>query len=225
MIPPAPGLFSTTNGWPSDFASWSATTRPRISVAEPGVNGTITFTALLGYCADAMPGKRSKASTTARSMSIPKQFCHYVERKLASDGRTSKARGLGNKKPGSWSDFRGSGEIGVDLRHDGGALADRAADALHRARAHVADRENARHARLQRQLQVLRRRDEAAVVDRHVATLEPLGARLGAEEEEHVADPARLGLARVAGSPADRLDAGGLRAAQADELGARQELD
>src|SRR5580765_2916247 len=110
--------------------------------------------------------------------------------------------------------FRGPGEIGVDLRHDRGALADRAPDALHRVRAHVADRENARHARLQRQRQILPRGDEAAVVDRYVAILEPLGARLGAEEEEHVADRARLGLARVAGSPGDRLDAGGARAGQ-----------
>src|SRR3954463_2364824 len=109
-------------------------------------------------------------------------------------------------------ELAGSSEIGVDLRHDGGALADRATDALHRARAHVADRENARHARLQRQRQILRRLDEAAVVDRHVAILQPLGARLGAEEEEHVADRAGLGVARAVGAPRDRLDAGGARA-------------
>jgi len=36
----------------------------------------------------------------------------------------------------------------VDLRHHRGAFADRAADALDRAGAYVADREHARHARL-----------------------------------------------------------------------------
>src|SRR5947209_7854546 len=66
MIPPAPGLFSTRNGWPSDLVSWSATTRPRMSVAEPGVNGTITFTAFAGYCADAKQETKSKASANAR---------------------------------------------------------------------------------------------------------------------------------------------------------------
>ena len=38
----------------------------------------------------------------------------------------------------------------MDLRHRGGAFADRAADALDRARAHVADREHAAHARFER---------------------------------------------------------------------------
>src|SRR5258708_19167382 len=65
MIPPAPGLLSTTNGWPSDFVSWSPTTRPRMSVADPGVNGTMTLTAFAGYCACAKPGAASKAASNA----------------------------------------------------------------------------------------------------------------------------------------------------------------
>src|SRR4029077_18574832 len=113
----------------------------------------------------------------------------------------------------------------MDLRHHGGPLADRAADALDRACTHVADGEYARDARLQRQLEVALGPDEAAVVNRHVAILEPPGARIGAEEEEHVSDRARLGLARVAGAPGDRLDAGLARAGQVDDLGAREKLD
>ena len=42
------------------------------------------------------------------------------------------------------------GEMLMDLRDDRGAFADRAADALDRARAHVADGEHAGHARLER---------------------------------------------------------------------------
>src|SRR4051812_44856498 len=105
MIPPAPGLFSTTNGWPSDFASWSATTRPRMSVAEPGVNGTMIFTGRAGYCASAEPAARRAAarSTPRRRFMrniLPLQSVHmksrlqrtispadgsvYAERELAS---------------------------------------------------------------------------------------------------------------------------------------------
>src|SRR5260370_4091079 len=42
-------------------------------------------------------------------------------------------------------------EHAVDLRHHGGAFADRRRNALGRARAHVADREHAGHAGLERQ--------------------------------------------------------------------------
>jgi hypothetical protein len=36
----APALFSTTTGWPSRAASFSATTRPMASVPPPAANGT-----------------------------------------------------------------------------------------------------------------------------------------------------------------------------------------
>ena len=76
----------------------------------------------------------------------------------------------------------------MDLRNHGRALA---------------DREHARHARLQRERQIVRRRHEALVIDRHVAMREPVGARIGAKEEEHVANGTRLGVARVAAVPGD----------------------
>mgnify|MGYP003694014141 CR=1 FL=1 len=51
----------------------------------------------------------------------------------------------------------GDGQVLVDQRDDGCAFADRAAYALYRARAHVADREHARHVRLERRGQAARR--------------------------------------------------------------------
>src|SRR6185436_17114817 len=42
IVPPAPGRFSTITGWPSAACSLSATGRAMVSVAEPGVNGTMT---------------------------------------------------------------------------------------------------------------------------------------------------------------------------------------
>src|SRR5438477_5353301 len=48
-MPPAPGRFSTTKACPMDFENWSAITRARMSVAEPAVKGTMTFTGPDGY--------------------------------------------------------------------------------------------------------------------------------------------------------------------------------
>jgi hypothetical protein len=40
MLPAAPGLFSTTTGWPKRTLSRSATMRVTVSLAPPGGNGT-----------------------------------------------------------------------------------------------------------------------------------------------------------------------------------------
>jgi len=48
MMVPAPGLFSTTTGWPQRVDSWSAIRRPTMSVAPPGANGTIRRTGRVG---------------------------------------------------------------------------------------------------------------------------------------------------------------------------------
>src|SRR5690606_33527184 len=50
-LPPAPGLFSTMNGWPSRLPSWSVTSRATTSGVEPGPNGTTTFTVMAGQAA------------------------------------------------------------------------------------------------------------------------------------------------------------------------------
>lgn len=44
MFPPAPGLFSTMTGCPSDWASRSETIRARMSFPPPGANGTTNLT-------------------------------------------------------------------------------------------------------------------------------------------------------------------------------------
>ncbi len=48
MLPPAPGLFSTTTGWPQASVSFCATSRPVVSSGPPGGNGTTSFTARAG---------------------------------------------------------------------------------------------------------------------------------------------------------------------------------
>jgi hypothetical protein len=45
---PAPGLFSTTKGWPNALEKCCASTRARMSVPPPGGEGTITFTGRAG---------------------------------------------------------------------------------------------------------------------------------------------------------------------------------
>src|SRR5262245_16599200 len=63
MVPPAPGRFSTTNGWPSCSARRCVTVRAMMSVALPAVNGTITCTRLVGHdCASAVLETRHPAS-------------------------------------------------------------------------------------------------------------------------------------------------------------------
>src|SRR3954468_21512686 len=116
------------------------------------------------------------------------------------DGRGGQARHV----PGQLPVSGGSSKVGVDLGHHRGALADGGAHALHGSGTHVADREDARHARLERKPRIAARRDETLVVHRHVAVLRPVCARIGAEEEEHVADGPRFLMPGTA-SPSDRL--------------------
>src|SRR5262245_16442110 len=80
-MPPAPGRFSTTNARPSVFASCSEVSRPRMSVALPGVNGTITFTGLSGYaCAAAEPEAASSAAArTARAFTLEPGIFRRIE--------------------------------------------------------------------------------------------------------------------------------------------------
>ena len=48
MLPPAPGLFSTTKGWPSFCVRVLVTLRVRVSVVPPGENATMTLTGRSG---------------------------------------------------------------------------------------------------------------------------------------------------------------------------------
>jgi hypothetical protein len=94
---------------------------------------------------------------------------------------------------------------------DGGdhlrALADRGGDALRRARAHVADREDPVAARLQRRPTVAEvGADEALRVAFDVRLVQPGGVRLGADQEEQMPDLAPRLLGRRQRAPAHRLE-------------------
>src|SRR5262245_46059246 len=56
MLPPAPGRFSTTTGWPQVLRISSAIRRVTMSVLPPAVNPTTIVICLLGYalCAEAL---------------------------------------------------------------------------------------------------------------------------------------------------------------------------
>ena len=61
MLPPAPGLFSTTTDWPQTSCRRLQTRRAVMSVEPPGVNGTTTRTGLTGQSAPAAREARSAA--------------------------------------------------------------------------------------------------------------------------------------------------------------------
>src|SRR5438270_1012218 len=65
MVPPAPGLFSITMGWPRPLLMLSATVRPMMSVTLPAVKGTIIRIGLVGQAdwAEAPAAIRVAAST------------------------------------------------------------------------------------------------------------------------------------------------------------------
>src|SRR5262245_14839711 len=107
----------------------------------------------------------------------------------------------------------------VQRRHHLGALADRGGDTLHRAAADVADREDARPARLEGMpiagAGLGAGAYEPIAVERDAALGEPRGVRIGADEEEELRGAAAGLLTAVARAPADRLQpsAGALDAA------------
>src|ERR1700730_14844496 len=64
IVPPAPGLLSTMNGWPSWSDSCAATVRAITTVALPAGSGTTTCTGLSGQAwENAPPLARPSAST------------------------------------------------------------------------------------------------------------------------------------------------------------------
>src|SRR5204862_2821048 len=100
------------------------------------------------------------------------------------------------------------------------ALAHRRRHALDAARSRIADREDARPARLQQlgsagerpscRLELIRMEgssglDEVLVVERH-ASLDPGGVRVGAGHQEHVTDRAQLRFPGVELAPSDPLE-------------------
>ena len=68
-LPPAPGLFSITTGWPQAWASLSPIARARMSVLPPGVNGTTMRTGFDGN-ASAGPAARAVGAAAARAIAV-----------------------------------------------------------------------------------------------------------------------------------------------------------
>ena len=60
VMPPAPGMFSITTGWPSDLVSDGLTVRMIVSTPEPGPTGRIVRSGLsdAALCARAGSGPR-----------------------------------------------------------------------------------------------------------------------------------------------------------------------
>src|SRR5262245_22398989 len=67
MLPPAPGLLSTTTCWPHISESRAPMMRPTASMPPPGVNGTTSLTMRLGQppCASAARGPSTGAMAGA----------------------------------------------------------------------------------------------------------------------------------------------------------------
>ena len=120
------------------------------------------------------------------------------------------------------------GEALVDEAHDHRALADRGRAALDRPRANIANREDARHARLEDALGTgrLAREDEAVVVERNGAP-EPVGTRCGSEEEEEERerDPFTVDERRRLELPVGAVQRGDLAASADQDPGALEVVD
>src|SRR5215213_7893740 len=97
MMPKAPGLFSTTQGWPSAWRSWSHMIRVMMSVALPAPYGRMTLIGFEGYLSCAKAGhaanpKAAKASSIKcrRFMAMPS----VVKPRGPAANRASPQRGL-----------------------------------------------------------------------------------------------------------------------------------
>src|ERR1700754_624733 len=65
MLPPAPGLFSTTTDWPQTSCRRLLISRAVMSVEPPGVNGTTTRTGFAGQSAPAARRESAGAASAA----------------------------------------------------------------------------------------------------------------------------------------------------------------
>src|SRR5215470_14665983 len=68
MLPPPPGLFSTTAGWLRFACNPLAISRATTSFEPPGVNGTMTRIVLLGKRASARPNDGQAAAPASAAM-------------------------------------------------------------------------------------------------------------------------------------------------------------
>src|SRR5712692_4013838 len=99
-LPEAPGLFSTTTGWPSFCASPSADRRPRRSVIPPGEVSTMSRIARVGYALWARANVAKKLKRNASATGGMRRVCIFLLRwlipslsgnadRIPEDGRSS----------------------------------------------------------------------------------------------------------------------------------------
>src|SRR5688572_9852434 len=87
MVPPAPGLLSTTTGWPSALASGSLMARATMSLAPPAAKVTTMRTGFSGQEAWAAP-----AASRAQAMAVRKVFMRRSPRAVGRAVRKPRAR-------------------------------------------------------------------------------------------------------------------------------------
>src|SRR5215471_19941008 len=96
MLPPAPGLFSTTTDWPHASVSFCAIRRPAKSSEPPGGNGTIRRTDFAGYaCAHAGETTPKIAQTAVSATAIGRNSAFIVD-----ISRIFELRGILASRPG-----------------------------------------------------------------------------------------------------------------------------
>ena len=82
MMLPAPGLFSTVNGWPSRSDIFCATTRPMRSLPPPGAKPITTFTGCLGQS-----GAWARAVAWASARAVAAAVARTIARRVGRLGR------------------------------------------------------------------------------------------------------------------------------------------
>src|SRR6478609_8758988 len=114
MMPNAPGLFSTTQGWPITWRSWSHMIRVMMSVALPAPYGRRTLIGFEGYlsCADAGDAIRPAAITVSRTKC--RRFMPRLRPRFTRPGR---GRASPQRESLSQIDLHLSGDLapGVEL--------------------------------------------------------------------------------------------------------------
>src|SRR5258708_6461444 len=87
IVPPPPGLFSMTNGWPSCRETWSSTTRATVSLALPAVNGLMTCIARVGQASPSAAAAAATSATPAMAMALHKPRREIIRTSLGCADR------------------------------------------------------------------------------------------------------------------------------------------
>src|SRR5690349_14991660 len=115
-VAPAPGLLSTTMGWPSALEAPSAAARAIRSLAPPAEKGTTRRIGLAGQACAAAPLAARRAARPARRARRREgcmrclQECAYAGKYRHAPARTERPRALLLHKQRLWLPPRGPGE-------------------------------------------------------------------------------------------------------------------